>query len=149
MSLYARLKPFQKEVVDKNVDLISKLVSGESRVTGRQITEAPTGSGKTIMMASTIEAALKLPQEPNFVWLTHNKQILIQTHNEIRESIGNSLTSWLNMEQGVESFGGRVLLLNVQKGVSKKVKDWLTRWVKYQTSIDPPAINSFCCGRSR
>ncbi len=137
MSLYAKLKPFQKGVVDKNVDLILKNILGENLVTGRQVTEAPTGSGKTIMMASVIEVALRLQQEPNFVWITHNKQILIQTHNEIRESIGSYLTSWLAMEQGVQAFGGRILLLNVQKGVSKKAKDWLSKWMKHQENLEP------------
>jgi hypothetical protein len=137
MSLYARLKSFQKGIVDKNVELILKIVSGESGVIGRQVTEAPTGSGKTLMMASVIEAALRLQYEPNFIWITHNKQILVQTHNEIRDSIGSYLTSWLAMEQGIQSFGGRVLLLNVQKGVSKRAKEWLTKWVKYQDEMDP------------
>ena len=143
MRLYSKLKAFQKGVVDKNLELFVKTLSGETRGLGRQVTEAPTGSGKTMMMASLIEAGLMLPTEPNFVWITHNKQILVQTQNEIRDSIGRHLTSWVTMEQGIESFGGRLLLLNVQKGVSKKVREWLKKWHSVQKTLDPPRNTIF------
>ncbi|MFK7823615.1 MAG: DEAD/DEAH box helicase [Oligoflexales bacterium] len=140
MSLYAKLREYQKQVVDKNLELIEKVLSQEVKIAGRQVTIAPTGSGKTFMMASIIEAGLKLPSEPNFVWLTHNKQILLQTEGEIIENIGKSVTTVYNIEQGIQSFGGRVLLFNVQKGVSSKAKTWLKKWTLFQKDFHRPLI---------
>ena len=133
--LYPRLRLFQKDVVDSNIDLIKTVLSGENPIQGRQVTTSPTGSGKTFMMASVIESGLFLPHEINFIWLTHNKQILIQTQNEIIEAIGNSVTSVFKIEQGIEDFGGRVLLFNVQKGVSAKAKKWLNKWNQRQSDL--------------
>lgn len=132
-SLYSRLKDgYQKRVVDQNVELIGQILRGEKKNIGRQITIAPTGSGKTFMMASVIEVGLRLPEEPCFIWLTHNKQIMFQTENEVMESLGAYTTTVYNIEQGIESYGGRVLLFNVQKGVSNKAKTWLAKWVQFQ-----------------
>jgi superfamily II DNA or RNA helicase len=125
-ALYSKLKDgYQKRVVDGNVSLIREVISNEKQVIGRQVTVSPTGSGKTFMMASVIEVGLRLPQEPSFVWLTHNKQILVQTENEIMDSLGAYTTTVYNIEQGIQSYGGRVLLFNVQKGVSAKSLTWL------------------------
>ena len=132
-SLYSRLKDgYQKRVVDQNVELIGQILRGEKKNIGRQITISPTGSGKTFMMASVIEVGLRLPEEPCFIWLTHNKQIMFQTENEVMESLGAYTTTVYNIEQGIESYGGRVLLFNVQKGVSNKAKTWLAKWVQFQ-----------------
>lgn len=132
-SLYSRLKDgYQKRVVDQNVELIGQILRGEKKNIGRQITVAPTGSGKTFMMASVIEVGLRQPEEPCFIWLTHNKQIMFQTENEIMDSLGAYTTTVYNIEQGIESYGGRVLLFNVQKGVSTKAKTWLAKWSQFQ-----------------
>jgi len=131
MKLYQKLKDYQKTLVDKNIALIKEVVAGEKIALNRQISVSPTGSGKTFMMASIIENGLKLDMEPCFVWLTHNKQILFQTQNEILDALGNSVITVYNIEQNIQGFGGRVLLFNVQKGVSIKSKDWLRRWKKY------------------
>jgi len=141
-SLYSRLKEgYQKRVVDRNVALIREVISNEKQIMGRQITISPTGSGKTFMMASIIEAALRLPQEPSFVWLTHNRQILVQTENEIMSALGAYTTPVSNIEQGIQSFGGRVLLFNVQKGISgKKAIPWLGQWYKRQNELNRPII---------
>ncbi len=140
-SLYSRLKDgYQKRVVDGNVALINAVTSNEKTVLGRQITVSPTGSGKTFMMASIIEVGLRLPHEPSFVWLTHNKQILVQTENEIMESLGAYTTTAYNIEQGIQSFGGRVLLFNVQKGVSAKALTWLQQWQQRQKDLGRPVV---------
>ncbi|GEM_PF-6750573 len=140
-SLYSRLKEgYQKRVVDGNVDLIKEVVSDHKKALGRQITVSPTGSGKTFMMASVIEVGLRLPQEPSFVWLTHNKQILVQTENEIVDALGAYITTVYNIEQDIQSFGGRVLLFNVQKGVSAKALNWLKQWHKRQSDLNRPIV---------
>lgn len=140
-TLYPRLKEgYQKRVVDKNVSLIKEVVSGEKTVLGRQVTVSPTGSGKTFMMASVIEVGLKVSQEPSFVWLTHNKQILVQTENEIMDALGAYTTTVYNIEQGIQSFGGRVLLFNVQKGVSAKALAWLKQWQQRQIDLNRPIV---------
>lgn len=132
-SLYSRLKDgYQKRIVDQNVSLIGEILRGEKKNIGRQITISPTGSGKTFMMASVIEVGLRLPEEPCFIWLTHNKQIMFQTENEIMDSLGAYTTTVYNIEQGIESYGGRVLLFNVQKGVSARAKSWLSKWAQFQ-----------------
>jgi superfamily II DNA or RNA helicase len=140
MTLYSKLRDFQKYVVDTNLHLIQQVISGEKKITGRQVTVAPTGSGKTFMMASVIEVGLKFKQEPNFIWLTHNKQILIQTQNEIIVSLKNYVVTVYDIEQGIESFNGRVLLFNVQKGVSKNALKWLRKWSNVQKTFDRPLV---------
>lgn len=133
MSLYGLLKEgYQKRVVDNNITLIQQVLNGEKKGLGRQTVVSPTGSGKTFMMASTIEVGLRLEKQPSFVWLTHNRQLLSQTETEISEVLGNYLTPVFNIEKGIDGYGGRVLLFNVQKGVSDKAKSWLKRWQKYQ-----------------
>lgn len=140
-SLYSRLKEgYQKRVVDQNVELIGQIIRGEKKNIGRQITVSPTGSGKTFMMASVIEVGLRQPEEPCFIWLTHNKQIMFQTENEIMESLGGHVTTVYNIEQGIESYGGRVLLFNVQKGVSARAKAWLSKWAQYQKDHNRPVV---------
>ncbi len=139
--LYSRLKEgYQKRVVDGNVALIREVISNEKKVLGRQVTVSPTGSGKTFMMASVIEVGLRLPQEPSFVWLTHNKQILVQTENEIMDALGAYTTTVYNIEQGIQSYGGRVLLFNVQKGVSSKSLTWLKQWQQRQKDLNRPVV---------
>lgn len=140
-SLYSRLKDgYQKRIVDQNVELIGQVIRGEKKNIGRQITVSPTGSGKTFMMASVIEVGLRLPEEPCFIWLTHNKQIMFQTENEIMDSLGGFVTTVYNIEQGIESYGGRVLLFNVQKGVSSKAKIWLSKWAQFQKDHARPVV---------
>jgi superfamily II DNA or RNA helicase len=140
-SLYSRLKDgYQKRVVDTNVELIGQILRGEKKNIGRQITVSPTGSGKTFMMASVIEVGLRLPEEPCFIWLTHNKQIMFQTENEVMESLGAYTTTVYNIEQGIESYGGRILLFNVQKGVSPKAKVWLAKWSQFQKDQNRPVV---------
>lgn len=139
--LYSRLKEgYQKRVVDQNVELIGQIIRGEKKNIGRQITVSPTGSGKTFMMASVIEVGLRLPEEPCYIWLTHNKQIMFQTENEIMESLGGHVTTVYNIEQGIESYGGRVLLFNVQKGVSGRAKTWLAKWAQFHKDQSRPVI---------
>lgn len=140
MKLYHLLKPgYQKRVVDKNVQLIKEIIQENKKVLGRQVTVSPTGSGKTFMMASIIEFGLTLPEEPCFVWLTHNKQILSQTEGELSEALGAYLTPVSNIEKNITSFG-RLLLFNVQKGVSDKAKSWLKKWHKFQTDSNRSII---------
>ena len=140
-NLYSRLKEgYQKRIVDQNIELIRQVLRGEKKNIGRQITVAPTGSGKTFMMASVIEVGLREPEEPCFIWLTHNKQIMFQTENEIMDSLRGYITIVYKIEQGIESYGGRVLLFNVQKGVSPKAKNWLTRWSQFHKDLNHPVI---------
>lgn len=103
MSLYAKLKPFQKTVVDKNLYLIEQTIAHEITTSGRQVTVSPTGSGKTFMMAAIIEIALEYKQEPIFVWVTHNRQILSQTECEIMPHLKN-VVSVYDIEHGIEIF---------------------------------------------
>ncbi|MDX1836041.1 DEAD/DEAH box helicase [Legionella taurinensis] len=140
MTLYSQLKEFQKEVIDKNLLLIDDVIKKNKSITGRQITISPTGSGKTFMMASLIESGLTVYPSINFIWLTHNKQILIQTQNEIRKNLGNKVTTAYEIEQQIESFSGKVLLFNIQKGISKKAINWLKRWKQVQELNKRPSI---------
>ncbi|HFL3328832.1 TPA: DEAD/DEAH box helicase, partial [Legionella pneumophila] len=140
MTLYSQLKEFQKEVVDKNLLLIENVLKKNKSIYGRQVTISPTGSGKTFMMASLIESGLKIYPSINFIWLTHNKQILIQTQNEIRKNLGNQVITAYEIEQQIESFLARVLLFNIQKGISKKAKNWLKRWKHVQALHQRPTI---------
>lgn len=140
MTLYSQLKEFQKNVVDKNLFLIDQVLTKNKLISGRQVTTSPTGSGKTFMMASLIESALQIYPELNFIWLTHNKQILIQTQNEIRRNLGKKSTTAYEIEQQIEFFGGRVLLFNVQKGISAKSKNWLKKWQSFQKSQNRKSI---------
>ncbi|KTD60356.1 Type III restriction enzyme, res subunit [Legionella santicrucis] len=132
MNLYSHLKEFQKNVVDKNLLLIDEVLNQNKPIYGRQVTISPTGSGKTFIMAALIEAGLKNFPSINFIWLTHNKQILIQTQNEIRKSLGNIVTTVYDIEHEINSFMGKVLLFNVQKGISKKSLHWLKKWKSFQ-----------------
>lgn len=140
--LYPHLKEgYQKRVVDRNVALIRDVIAGNKQHLGRQVTISPTGSGKTFMMAAVIEVALKLPQQPSFVWLTHNRQILMQTENEIMDALGAYATPVYHIEQSISSFGSRLLLFNVQKGVSaKKALPWLHQWKLHQNQLKRPVI---------
>jgi len=140
MKLYSLLKPgYQKRVVDKNVNLIQEILQENKKVIGRQVTVSPTGSGKTFMMASIIEFGLKLPEEPCFIWLTHNKQILAQTEGELSEALGAYLTPVSSIERNITAFG-RLLLFNVQKGVSDKAKSWLKKWQKFHSEANRSII---------
>lgn len=131
MKLYSLLKPgYQKRVVNKNYELIKEILEGHKKGLGRQVTVSPTGSGKTFMMASIIELGLTHESSPCFVWLTHNKQILSQTESEVRVALESYLTPVANIESNIQHYGGRVLLFNVQKGVSDKAKSWLKKWQK-------------------
>ena len=131
MALYPRLKIYQKELVDRNMALIKDVFHDNKILLKRQINVSPTGSGKTFMMAAIIECGLKTHENTCFIWLTHNKQILFQTQNEVVESLGSTVIPVSSIEQNIQSYGGRVLLLNVQKGMSPKALDWLINWKNY------------------
>jgi superfamily II DNA or RNA helicase len=141
MKLYGQLKPgYQKRAVNKNFELIKEVLDGRKKGLGRQVTTSPTGSGKTFMMASIIELGLTHESNPCFVWLTHNKQILNQTESEVRQALDSFLTPVANIEANIQQYGGRVLLFNVQKGVSDKAKSWLKKWQKYQHDLSRKII---------
>jgi hypothetical protein len=139
MGIYDKLKEFQLETVNKNIELINQVLTG-FRVLDRQITIAPTGAGKTYMMASIIEVALKFPEQPSFVWITHNTQVLSQTNDSIREALEHHLATAEDISRDRSAFGARVLLFNVQKGVSEKALRWLGMWKDYQDEACKPVI---------
>ena len=139
MGIYGKLKEFQLETVNRNIELINQVLTG-FKVLDRQVTIAPTGSGKTFMMAAIIEVALKFPESPSFVWITHNTQVLSQTNESIRDALEHHLATADDISRDRGAFGARVLLFNVQKGVSGKALQWLAKWKDYQDEACKPVI---------
>ena len=64
-----KLKEFQIDIVNKLLDTTSVGTKKEVLV------QAPTGSGKTIILLSYIEEFLKENNKTIFVWLTPGKEI--------------------------------------------------------------------------
>lgn len=123
------LKDFQFEVVKKNLELLSDVFDNGVSFAERRVTVSPTGSGKTYMMSTIIQLGLRMYSNSCFVWITHNKQITKQTAENIHSGIAPYICSVEAIESGSHS-NARVLLLNVQKGLSKKAIPWLQRWIK-------------------
>lgn len=127
--LISGLKKFQLDVVKKNLQLLGDVYENGVVYTERRVTVSPTGSGKTYMMSTIIQAGLNLYSNSCFVWITHNKQITRQTAESAHSAIAPYICSIDAIESGSSS-SARVLLLNVQKGLSKNALPWLQRWIK-------------------
>lgn len=84
------LKPYQEKAVDKLIETTVKLLSydGPGEVC---VFQAPTGSGKTVMMAKFIEGIIKeLPQEDFcFVWMSIGKgELHLQSKHSLEKIFG-------------------------------------------------------------
>lgn len=105
----------------------------------RRVTVSPTGSGKTYIMSTIIQYGLKTFDNSCFVWITHNKQLSKQTSESIHSGLQSYICNVETMESGSYSYA-RVLLFNVQKGISKKAKVWLKNWIERQESENRKCI---------
>lgn len=130
-SIFSMLKPFQFEVVKKNILLLDKVYNQGVSFAERQVTVSPTGSGKTHIMSAIIQYGLTAFTNSCFVWITHNKQISKQTSESLNTGIEPYICTVEAIEDGATTFA-RVLLFNVQKGLSKNANPWLKRWSQRQ-----------------
>ncbi|MHB1406849.1 MAG: DEAD/DEAH box helicase [Desulfitobacteriaceae bacterium] len=129
--IFSSLKYFQLEVIKKNIVLLEKALVNGTTFEERRVTVSPTGSGKTLMMSAIIQYGLTAFNNSCFVWITHNKQLTKQ----ISESLHVALEPYMCTVNAIESgaiSNARVVLLNVQKGLSKKANVWLKDWVQRQ-----------------
>lgn len=125
------LKEFQVDVINENLTLLRDVYVNGNTFDARRVTVSPTGSGKTLMMSAIIQTGLKLYPKSSFVWITHNKQISKQTTEGLHSEIVPYICTVDDIEAGINS-AARVLLFNVQKGLSKNANVWLKHWIKRQ-----------------
>jgi hypothetical protein len=118
-------------VVKKNIGLLEKVFNKGVAFAERQVTVSPTGSGKTYIMSAIIQYGLTAFNNSCFVWITHNKQITKQTSESLHSGIEPYICSVEAIEAGSLT-SARVLLFNVQKGLSKNANPWLKRWIQKQ-----------------
>ena len=130
-SIFSILKPFQIEIVKQNLSLLENVFNDGFVYAERQVTVSPTGSGKTLMMSAIIQYGLDTYSNSCFVWITHNKQITKQTSESLHSRIEPYICTVEEIEAGATSYA-RVVLFNVQKGLSKNANPWLKKWIQRQ-----------------
>lgn len=123
------LKQYQETAVNKLLQLSKTFLSigWEQEI----IFKAPTGSGKTIMMAWFLE---RFKDEDvwdyAFVWISINK-----LHTQSKKSLENNLWVWAfnfyNLESVREKLNKNdILFINWQKITKKSGKDNISKWIK-------------------
>ena len=120
-----RLKQYQKEAVDKLLSTTKRLLSKDgSKVC---VLKAPTGSGKTIMMADFLQkiAEEKLQKEYVFIWISSH-----DLHTQSKEKLENYLSdsnytfSFLE-EVNENSFAqNEIVFVNWHSLVKQKDGEW-------------------------
>ena len=119
------LKDFQVEAVAQLKSRLAKVQGEVGEELGAVLLNAPTGSGKTLMMTALIEQLLEGSEEDasegdpdlSFLWLTDQPELNLQTHDKMCETSG--LGPRLTVIDGgtdVRRFkAGRLYFLNTQK----------------------------------
>ena len=121
------LKPFQNEASDELKSKIIKLLEGDKKIIGFQ---APTGSGKTIMMAEAIKRVINEKAsniEICFVWLAVNK-LQLQSKDKLDKYYENysklTCIEWDDIKNENEIPENRILFFNwssINRGMLNKI----------------------------
>jgi len=123
---------FQRDAVDKLVISFLKLWRGGERKIPL-VFKAPTGSGKTFMMASFINELNNLPQwdeDKAFIWITFSDDLAMQSRDKFQRYFENTLKNDLLTVNDFNRGKLRkndILFINWQKLVSKAAENRVLR----------------------
>jgi type III restriction enzyme len=123
---------FQRDAVDKLVISFLKLW-GEGKRKMPLVFKAPTGSGKTFMMASFINELNNLPQwdeDKAFIWITFSDDLAMQSMDKFQKYFENTLKNDLltvnDFNRGKLNKND-ILFINWQKLVSRAAENRVLR----------------------
>ncbi len=131
------LKNYQEKAVKNLTEKVSSFLQSDKRDKKTAVLQAPTGSGKTIMMASIIESLVNKSKEENrkldftFIWLSIGKGDL---HNQSKRSLENVFSGYPVVQSIDTVFGtsqyellkDSVMVVNWEKIRAKdgKTQEW-------------------------
>ncbi len=121
-----RLKQYQKEAVDKLLSVTKKLLNKEgSKVC---VLKAPTGSGKTIMVADFLQKIVeeKLHGEYAFVWISSN-DLHTQSKEKLESYLADSNYTFSFLEDVHDSYfrKNEIVFVNWHSLVRQKDGEWV------------------------
>lgn len=132
------LKPYQEKAVESLTEKSYQFLSSQDNVRRMAVLQAPTGSGKTVMMASFIESLINKNKESDkldftFIWLSIGKGDL---HNQSKRSLEKIFAGYPKVTSIDSVFGtsqfnlekDSVMIVNWEKIRSKdgKTQEWKT-----------------------
>lgn len=131
------LKKYQEKVVNNITEKVTSFLLLDNNDKKTAVLQAPTGSGKTIMMASIIESLINKNKEDNtkqdftFLWLSIGKGDL---HNQSKRSLENVFSGYPQVQSIDTVFGtsqyellkDSVMVVNWEKIRAKdgKTQEW-------------------------
>lgn len=132
--LMTKIFDFQAKTVDEVVDKIVKTLLSGNKIP-RQFVIAPTGSGKTVMAAASIERLVqreiiaKLGKKVRVIFVTHSKT-MAEDFSEKFKIMNTSVSNIDDIENKVYT-QTPVLLSNPEKfsAAAKQGKDFLEKWL--------------------
>ncbi len=120
--------PFQRETIEKLLTTLTELWKKDNKQLPL-VFKAPTGSGKTFMVAHFLRGLNKLPywdEDKAFVWITFSDDLAMQSKKKFEEYFENTLENNLltinDINQG-KMFKNDILFLNWQKVVSRAAEN--------------------------
>ncbi len=138
------LKPYQTAAVDELVESVQKLLAKTDVSNRLCIFQAPTGSGKTVMMAKFIDKLLEKPENTTendtnicFLWVTVGKGNLQEQSKKALEKVFGTFPRCVLYEN--EYFGSKkeldnqqVIVINWEKLYNKNSKtgEWKNRLMR-------------------
>ncbi|MDD5693122.1 MAG: DEAD/DEAH box helicase family protein [Patescibacteria group bacterium] len=123
---------FQKEAIDK----LSRVFVDTWKKSEKKlpiVLKAPTGSGKTFIVANFIRGLNHLPQWQNdkaFIWITFSDDLAMQSKDKFAEYFENNLENNLITVDDIDRkklFENDIIFLNWQKVVSKSAETRVLR----------------------
>ena len=120
--------PFQRETIEKLLATLTELWKKDNKQLPL-VFKAPTGSGKTFMVAHFLRGLNKLPYwdvDKAFVWITFSDDLAMQSKKKFEEYFENTLENNLltisDINRG-KMFKNDILFLNWQKVVSRAAEN--------------------------
>ena len=120
--------PFQRETIEKLLATLTELWKKDNKQLPL-VFKAPTGSGKTFMVAHFLRGLNKLPywdEDKAFVWITFSDDLAMQSKKKFEEYFENTLENNLltinDINRG-KMLKNDILFLNWQKVVSRAAEN--------------------------
>jgi superfamily II DNA or RNA helicase len=121
---------FQQTAIEKLTESFKKLWRNHSDRTKTIVFKSPTGSGKTYMTASLVNALNQQPdwdEDKAFVWITFSDDLAMQSRDKFFQYFSPNLSNQLLTVADIDRQGilkkNDVLFLNWQKLVSEKASN--------------------------
>ena len=120
--------PFQQKAIDELLDSFKQLWDKAPRG-AELLLKAPTGSGKTFMVASFLHQLSRQPdwnRDTAYVWITFSDDLAMQSREKYNRyffpNVGRRLLTVADLQEG-RLGQGDILFLNWQKLVSRRAED--------------------------